>query len=227
MKPKSALMLLVFLLAASAGERAAAQDSWDGLAKVDSRRFHAVYLLPGADFRAYNKVMIDNAEVAFRKNWIRDFNRSTNELSRRISESDAKDMAERVRTGFNDIIRRAFADAGYSVVTVAAPDVMRLSPAVINLEVAAPDTSPASAVRSSSLDSGEATVVLEVRDSTTGALLGRAVDRDEAGNNIGGRRTQASNRADFTILFRAWAKASVDGLALLKQLSPINPATAR
>jgi hypothetical protein len=35
-------------------------------------------------------------------------------------------------------------------------------------------------------------------------------------------RTSVSNRADFSRLFKTWAKASTNGLATLKSLSPIN-----
>ena len=46
---------------------AIAQDSgnWDGLVEVKPKRLDAVFLLPGADFRAYKKVMMDPVEVAF------------------------------------------------------------------------------------------------------------------------------------------------------------------
>jgi hypothetical protein len=209
--------LLVF---AATGE--AATDNWDGLTRVQSTRFDAVYLLPGADFRPYTKLMIDTAEVAFHKNWMRDYNRSTNDLSRRVTERDLNKAANEVRTRFNEILGKAFADAGYTIVSAPAPDVLRLSPAVVNVEVAAPDLNSAAMVRSYSLYTGEATVVLEARDSTTGALLGRAVDRREAGSNTTGRRTKATNRSDFSILFRQWARTTVDGLSRLKALSPAN-----
>jgi hypothetical protein len=205
------------LFFAAQGE--AATDAWDGLNRVQSTRFDAVYLLPGADFRPYTKLMIDTAEVAFHKNWMRDYNRSTNDLSRRVSERDLKRAADDVRKRFDEIIRKSFMDAGYALVAAPAPDVLRLSTAVINVEVAAPDVN--AFTRSYSLYTGEATVVLEARDSTTGALLGRAVDRREAGMmNNPGRRTKATNRTDFSILFRNWAKSAVDGFSRLKAMSP-------
>ena len=50
---------------------AVAQDSsnWDGLVQVKPKRLDAVFLLPGADFRVYNKIMMDPVEVAFEKDW--------------------------------------------------------------------------------------------------------------------------------------------------------------
>jgi hypothetical protein len=61
---------------------------------------------------------------------------------------------------------------------------------------------------------------IEARDSTTGALLGRAVDQRIVGDN-GLWRTTVSNRGDFRDVVKSWAETSVRGMAELKALSPI------
>lgn len=227
----AAAMIAVTMLAGAAQPAVAAKvpDTWDGLIRVKSKRLSAVYLLPNADFRAYTKVMIDPTQVAFRKDWQRDYNSSTVGLSRRIDDKEAQKIADLARTGFGDIFVKAYQKAGYQVVTTPAPDVLRLSTAVINLAVDAPDQMTAGMVRTYSADAGEATVAIEARDSTTGAILGRAVDRRYAGDSGPYRRSSVSNRADFARLFEDWAKASANGLATLKSLSPIdtNGALAR
>ncbi|MNC91362.1 hypothetical protein D3C83_76100 [compost metagenome] len=76
--------------------------------------------------------------------------------------------------------------------------------------------------RTFSEEAGAGTLVIEVRDSVTNALLGRAVERRLAGDNGPWLRTAASNRADFDRLFRSWAEASANGLVELKALSPID-----
>jgi hypothetical protein len=80
--------------------------------------------------------------------------------------------------------------------------------------------------RSYSVDAGEATLALEVRDSTTGEILGRVVDRERAGGTGMrlSRATDVSNNADFDRLYRRWADLSVKGLAALKAKSPLPPA---
>ena len=50
---------------------------WDGLIEVKPKRLDAAYLLPGADFRPYKKLMIDPVEVAFKKDWAKDYNQDT------------------------------------------------------------------------------------------------------------------------------------------------------
>ncbi len=51
---------------------AMAQDSgnWDGLVQVKPKRVDAAFLLPGADFRNYKKIMMDPVEVAMEKDWL-------------------------------------------------------------------------------------------------------------------------------------------------------------
>ena len=206
----------------------AAQDpsTLEGLVKVRSQRADAVYLLPNVDFRAYTKVMLDPTEVAFRRNFVRNYNMSVR-TGRRISDEDANEAMERVRTGFGTIFADAYRDAGYEVVTQAGPDVLRLRTGVLNLYVNAPDQPTAARIRSYSVEAGEATLVIEARDSMSNALLGRAFDQQIVGDNTIGMRTSASNQADFEQIFRQWARASVRGLEELKARSPVNTAGRR
>jgi hypothetical protein len=198
--------------------------SWDNLVLVNSKKLQAVYLLPGADFRQYTKVQLDPTDVAFAKDWQRDYNDATVGLSRRITDEDAQKIAEQVRTGFEDIFAKAYADAGYPVVTTPAHDVLRVRTGVANLSIDAPDNNSIGRSRSYSVQAGAATLILEARDSLSGAVLGRAVDSRAAGDEFAQMRTSVSNRADFSRLFTSWAKASTNGLATLKDLSPISAA---
>jgi hypothetical protein len=193
--------------------------NWVGLVAVQAKRLDAVYLLPGADFKPYTKVMLDPTEAAMRKDWLRDYNQDTRDLSRRISESDIQKALETVRTKFHEVFAKAYGEAGYQVVTAPGPDVLRLRTAVINLDVNAPDVMSAGRTRSLAPEAGEATLVLEARDSMTGALMGRAVDRRYAGDTSPLLRNSVTNKSDFTRLFTTWAKQSVDGLSELKTLS--------
>ena len=64
--------------------------TWDDLKLVKSSRSARLYLLPGANFQPYSKVMLDKTEVAFRKNWARDYNQSSRTVSRRVDDDDIK-----------------------------------------------------------------------------------------------------------------------------------------
>lgn len=203
----------------------AAEESpttWDGLVAVKAKRLDAVYLIPGADLRPYTKVMFDPPEVALKKNWLRDYNNSSRDLSRRISDADVQKAFETIRTKFVELFAKTYSEAGYQVVTMPGPDVLRVRTGVINLSVSAPDKMSAGRSRSFAGQAGEATLVLEVRDSESGALIGRALDRRLAGDTFMSLRNSMTNRSDFSRLFRDWAKESVTGLSELKALSPID-----
>jgi hypothetical protein len=223
-----AAMVGATMIAAVAGTAVAADAppaSWDGLVLVPSKKIKFVYLAPGADFRTYTKVMLDPTEIAFDEKWLRDYNNSAS-FSHRISGNDiANKMKDGVK-GASAIFAKAYTDGGYPVVTEAGPDVLRVSTAIINIQVAAPDLQSAnSRVFSNSDAAGAATFVIEVRDSQSGQLLGRAVDPRLAGDNGFMRRNAVTNWSDFSELAKAWAKISVAGLDELKALSPL-PAPA-
>lgn len=212
---------------AAAGPALAANPppTWDNLVRVKSKRLNYVYLLPGADFRAYSKVMLDPTQVAFRKNWQRDYNSTQRGLSRRVNDQQVEDMIAEGGKAASGIFAQAFADGGYPVVTAPGPDVLNVRTAVINLSVTSPDTRSGGRSRTYSNEAGSATLVVEVSDSVSGALLGRAVDSRVAGDNsFMMNRNSMTNRSDFALVAKTWAKQCVGGLDELKRLSPVSAA---
>ena len=214
----AALAVVATPLAAQEGEA-----NWDGLVEVKAKKLDEVYLRPQADFRSYSKVMLDPTEVSFRKNWQRDQNRDRLDLSSRVSDADARRILDDAQTEFQRLFAETYISDGYEVVTAPGPDVLRISTAIINLDVTAPDTMSPGRTRTYSEDAGEATLVIEVRDSLTGELLGRAVDERETSDMGPYIRNSVTNAAAFEQVFRRWARTSADGLAELKELSPIDP----
>ena len=194
---------------------------WDGLVKVKAKTFELVYLRPGADFRAYAKVILDPTEIAFEKNWKQNYNSSSLGAGQELTDRDLARMADEGRKGAAEILQKAYAAGGYPVVTDPAPDVLRVRTALVDITVSAPDTDNAMNVRSYSQNAGGATLVVEARDSLTGALLGRAIDSRTVDDFTMQWRTRVSNRADFEQQMKTWAKNSVKGLDELKALSPI------
>lgn len=208
-------------LAVASPAFAKAPDTWDDLVKVESKRFDSAYLLPGADFSTYTKVMIDPTEAAFKKDWQRDYNASARGGDR-ITDDEALEILAKVQDGFRDILVKAYQDAGYQVVTAPGPDVIRLRTAIINLDIAAPDQMTAGRSRTYSSEAGQATLAIEARDSMSGAVLARGVDKRDIGDSaFVMRRSAVSNRSDFERAFTVWAGASVDALGALRELPPL------
>ncbi|MDH4110228.1 MAG: DUF3313 domain-containing protein, partial [Gammaproteobacteria bacterium] len=156
---------------------AAEEETWDGLVKIEAKRVQAAYLLPGAEFQSYNKVIIDPPRVEFRKNWQRDINRRPTRLSGRLNATDVENIRSAFADGFEEILAAGFAKAGWEVGVADGPDVLRLTPLLVNVYVNAPDKPTAGRTYTYTVQAGEATVALEIRDAETGQLLGRAVDR--------------------------------------------------
>jgi uncharacterized protein DUF3313 len=222
MRGAKLLISAVALAVCSTAAVAKAPATWDGLVQVKSKKLALAYLLPNADFRAYSKVMFDPPEVAFSKNWQRDYNRSTSTLGSRITDKDMKEAVDGAKKSLSQVFPDRFTQEGYQVVTEPGPDVLRLSLAIIDLQVDAPEQNMPGRSRTYSVDAGEATFAIEARDSLTGQLLGRAVDRREAGEGPSYRRTYSSNIADFEALFDTWARIAARGLNELKSTSPVN-----
>jgi hypothetical protein len=209
-------LLALVLVAPPSDARKAPPSTWENLVLVKSKSLDLVYLLPGADFRPYHKVMLEPTEVAFRKDWIRDYNNTVRDPSRRLTDDHAQKIMQEVTNGMAEIFAKAYRDAGYEVVTAPGPGVLRLHTFIVNLEVGAPDIMTSGRTRTYSDQAGGATFGLEARDAVTGALLGRAVDSRAAGTSTMFIRNSVTNRSDFRSLFTDWAKASVKGLNALK-----------
>jgi hypothetical protein len=197
-----------------------APESWDGLIEVKPKRMDVAFLLPGADFRPYTKVMLDPTQVAFQKDWLKDTNTTKQTLSSKVTEEDAAEILAAARSNFDDIFQEAFTKAGYQVVKAPGPDVLRIGTAVINLYLNAPDTMTAGRSRTYTANAGEATLVIDVRDSSTNASLARVVDRRETHQGVQ-MATRVSNLSDFRMLFKQWAEICVKGIAELKAQSPV------
>lgn len=197
---------------------AEAPTTWDGLVQVKSKRFALAYLAPGADFSPYHKVMIDPVEIAFKKNYVRDYNSSHRDLGSKIRDSDIERVVTEGSKQATSLFTKAFSDAGYQVVTEPGPDVVRVHTGVVDIYVNAPDLQRGGRRTVAAPEAGYASFVVEARDSMTGALLGRVLDKKFAGDSIGRIRTSVSNRADFEALFRTWAKEAVAEFSDLRKL---------
>jgi hypothetical protein len=214
-------LLVAFLLVPFAAVAEDA-DNWDGLVQVKPKRVDAAYLLPGADFRPYTKLMIDPVEVAFQKDWAKNYNRDATTLSQRLTQEDIDRISKAARDNFTEVFTEEYKKAGLEIVTTPGPDVLRVRPGVVNLYITAPDTMTSGRSRTFTTEAGQATLFLEVRDSTSGALLGRALDQ-RATRNTG--RVQISNSvtnlSDFRVLFKQWADISIKGFQELREMSPV------
>ncbi len=210
-------LLAFFGLASLASGQA--PDSPDGLVKVTPRRMELAWLRPGADFRPYTKVIVGTTQVAFRPNWMKDYNLNAS-VGNWVTQDQANQIMAAAQTNFDDIFRDAFRKAGYDVVTAPGPDVLRVNSAILDLDVNAPlgQSGPGTTWI---ITAGQAALIVEVRDSATNALLGRVADR-RATQNLGRQiASHATTLYDFRLLFNHWAGVCTTALEEVKAVSPI------
>ena len=205
---------LMLAMAPVAAGQAMPALKWEGMQKSSWRAFDEAWQAPGISLRSYSKVMLDPAEATFRKDWQRDYNKVHFDIESRVTDEDAQKILAEAQKSLAEAFERGARDAGYQVVTTPGPDVLRVKPYVIDLDVHAPDLKISARNESYAEEAGSGRLVVEVRDSSSGALLAGGVDKRDIGDlTFLSRRSSVSNRADFQQAFRRWANLSFDALA--------------
>lgn len=200
--------LATLLIGLAAPLAALAQDAsspFENLVRVDSSDVAVAYIDPNADFNVFNRVMLLDTFVSFRSGWERDQRRGSR--GTRISPSDMERMKARVSELFNVVMIEALeADDGFEVVSEPDYDVLLIRAAILDLDVTVPDQSTGM-TRTYTANSGAATLYIELFDSVSGQIIGRAWDRQAGRRNDSMMRwtNRATNTADARRVFRGWA----------------------
>ena len=185
----------------------------DGLSRAESKKLDAVYWLPEANLTGYTKIMIADCEVSFRKHWQRDQNRD-----RRLSERvDAKDM-DRIRLDmakrFKEIFTTALEEEGaFEIVDSIGDDVLLLQPKIVDLDLYAPDVNAPTRTRFFTTSAGRMTLEMNLKDSSTQAVIGRVIDRRRAReDSVAQIANSVTNRVEMDRVMRRWARILSDSL---------------
>ena len=177
----------------------------EGMELVKDSDLATVYADPGADLSIYNSIWLQDATVAFKKNWQRDQNRG---YHFKVKTKDMERIQADVATLFREVFTKELVDGGYELVEEAGADVLILVPAIVDLDVTAPDIQNASRTHSYSESAGEMTLNLELFDSITGDKIVKATDRKrDYRRGYAQWRTNVSNRSDARRMMSSWAKA--------------------
>jgi hypothetical protein len=194
-------------------------NNWGGLVLVPAKSVDYLYLRPQADFRPYTAIVLDPPEVSFRKGWQKNMNKSRPGL-KRVSDAEVRRVIDQAQGKLRSTFERSFQQSGLQIVPAPAGNALRVFVGIANVAVEAPEMRGRASSYSNS--AGRAVLVVEVRDSLSGELLGRAVDHGYAGDSLTGAtwRSSISNWADFQHLFDEWGAISSKGLGRLIASSP-------
>ena len=190
----------------------------EGMELIEDTRMTTIYADPGADLGIYNRIMLADATVAFKKNWQRDQNRSTRSTSMRVKDSDMERIKQDVATLFREVFTEELIKGGYELVDEPGEDVLMARPSIVDLDVIAPDLRTAARVSTYSESAGEMTLNLELFDSLTNDKIVTARDRKrDYQRGYVEWRTSVSNRATARRMMSAWAKAFREALDEAKE----------
>lgn len=214
MKFSAIFKLMVVILMAPVSQISWANEEQqvtvDGLHLVKDSNLTLVYAEPGADLGQYKRIYLEDAYIAFKKNWQR--KQSTNRADQ-VSVENMERIKAELSSLFRQVFSRTLEEAGYQLVTERAEDVLLIKPAIINLDITAPDTRSVTQVTSFAETAGEMTLYLELYDSMTDDLIAKALDRKED-RQTGYFQWQnhVSNRAAANRILQVWANILKEGL---------------
>jgi hypothetical protein len=226
MKRNSALLMIVALLvsAPALARKEMSATTPDGLELVPKTKFGAVYLEPNVDLSVYQTFGLIPCEVSFKKNWVREHNRDEIDLSNRVTQSDVDRIKKALADECDKYFKAALEEApAYTLVDefLKGDEVLILQPAIVNLDVTAPDLRTAGMERTYTASAGEMTLILEATDGTTGDAVARVYDREGGGNSSAIQWSNSvTNKAEADMILKRWTKQMRSGLDQLTKKQP-------
>ena len=189
-----------------------ADVSFDGLHRVKGARVDEAWATPGLDLSRYSKIKLQGAGIEYRPGG--ESGRTWMARSRGGPYEVTEKQKERLRTVLVEAFREELSRSErFTLVNESGPDVLLIRGALLDVVSYVPPK-PIGRVDIFLSSVGQATLVLEIRDSITEAILVRVVDR-EAAESIGGtlkESNRVTNTAEVRRLAKRWASALRKGL---------------
>lgn len=177
--------------------RLGTETSHDGLVKVENARVSAAWLRPDFDLAGYHRVKFEGAGIAYRP-------LGGMGGAFPVSESAQRRLREILEEEFRSELGRS---TRFERTEEVGPDVLLVWGGLLDVLSQAP---PASAGRETVYlrSLGEATLVVELRDSQSNTTLARILDRREVVDRSSApiRYMPGSGAAEFRAMARSWAR---------------------
>ena len=190
-----------------------AELSFDGLHKVDNSQADVAWARPDFDISGYTKIWLVGAGIEYRQ--VKNRGRTSVDRTR----GGPYFIDDKSRAQFEELVGKVFKEElekieKFELVDGPGPDVLMIRGGLLDVTSYVPPdpVGGRSVVFLSSV--GEATLVLELRDSETGTILARSIDR-RAAETIGGtftRSNSVTNSAEARRLIRYWGTRLREGL---------------
>jgi hypothetical protein len=193
------------------------EKSFDGLVEVTNSRASKAWVRPDFDLSGYTRVRLEGAGIELRP--VSSRSRSSR------SSGEGQLMSQAAQTRLVEIMRKAFEtelsrSEHFELTDEVGPDVLTVWGGLLDVVSFIP---PQRAGRDNLFLSrvGEATLVIELRDSETNATLMRIMDRQAVNRPMGDVRVSntVTNSADVRRLANRWARLFRQRLDEVPQLS--------
>lgn len=194
-----------------------AEVTYDGLYRVDNSQAELAWARPDFDISAYTKILPVRSGFEYRQAT----NQGRTSAERNRGGPFVIDAAtrERFETLVSEVFHEELANVqNWEFVTEPGPGVMILRGALLDIFSDVPPDNLAGRTSTFVSAVGQATLVLELRDSETNTVLARSIDRRWA-ERPGGQAMESNrvtNSAEVRRLMRMWASRlaeSLDGFA--------------
>jgi len=179
--------------------------TFDGLYPIKGGTADQAWARQGADVSQYSKIMLQGVGIEYRPGG------ESGRLYHQRSRADHFEITDKQKKRFERILREAFLDElanskHFTIVDAAGPEVLLIRGALLDVvSYVPPEPLGRTEIFLSSV--GEATLVLEIRDSVSEAVIARAVDRRAAEDTMGfNESNRVNNSSEVRRMARTWAR---------------------
>jgi len=216
-------VLSLAFIAGCAADRPPDEITDDGLMRVPARSIGGVYRLPGASFVPYRRVMLEPPSISFVKDW----RKNHPEVDR---DEYTRMLAETVVL-FREEFTREFVEFGsYKIAEDPDADVLRVIPAIEDLNIVAPDAGDGPGQRTYTPIPVTMKVTGDLRDAATGKLVGRVIMYQNDRHAFGEVQMQIANRVtnahEQRLAYSRWSRLVREAIDVAKAERP-NPRKPR
>ena len=125
-----------------------------------------------------------------------------------------------VKELFMEVFTEELQQGGYELANERAADVLIVKPAIIDLDVNAPDIRSAGRTNTYASSAGSMKIYLELYDSETDDLLAKALDaKADRDHGFMQWQTSAANRQAAKRMMKPWAEALRNGLDRAREIT--------
>jgi hypothetical protein len=203
----------------------------EGLYRIEWQPFQSTFVKPGADLRMYDKVMVEPVTIAYKTPPRPDDTGGEDDMiikNYALPEASIKALEK----AFHDVfVKELGKSKDFTVVTTPGPDVLRIAPRIIDLQVTVPPQGDQDlGTFYHTFSAGSMTLVLEAQDSQSHEpLVAVGQTRDVQLNGAMYSSNPAANSGAVQQLLQDWAselRQELDQFHSLPRL-PALPASAK